>query len=89
MKPIKFDQNFINKLKKLKNQNPTLYFKVYKQLSLFKENPRHPSLRTHELKGKLKNVFSISVDRSFRLVYIKNGEYLFFDLGFHSQIYKD
>jgi len=89
MKPIKFDQNFINKLQKLKKQNPTLYFKIHKQLSLFKENPRHPSLRTHQLKGKLKNVFSISVDRSFRLVYIKNGEYLFFDFGFHSQIYRD
>lgn len=89
MKPIKFDQNFIDKLKKLKTQNSTLFSKIHKQLSLFKENPRHPSLRTHQLKGKLKNVFSISVDRSFRLVYVKNGEYLFFDLGFHSQIYKD
>lgn len=89
MKPIKFDQNFINKLQKIKIQNSILYFKIHKQLSLFKENPIHPSLRTHQLKGKLKNVFSISIDRSFRLVYIKNGEYLFFDLGFHSQIYKD
>lgn len=89
MKPIKFDQGFIDKLKKLKTKNPTLYFKIHKQLSLFKENPKHPSLRTHQLKGKLKNVFSISISRSFRLIYTKNGEYLFFDLGFHSQIYRD
>lgn len=89
MKPITFDQNFINKLQKLKTQNSILYFKIHKQLSLFQENPRHPSLRTHQLKGKLKNVFSISVDKSFRLVYVKNGKYLFFDLGFHNQIYKD
>ena len=89
MKPIKFDQNFINKLQKLKKQNAPLYSKIHKQLSLFKENLEHPSLRTHQLKGKLKNVFSISINKSFRLVYIKNGEYLFFDLGFHSQIYKN
>ena len=89
MKRVSFDQEFIKKLKVLKLRNPRIYTKIHKQLLLFQVDPRHPSLRTHQLQGKLQNVFSISINKSFRLVYLSNGEYLFFDLGFHSQIYRE
>jgi mRNA-degrading endonuclease YafQ of YafQ-DinJ toxin-antitoxin module len=37
---------------------------------------------------KLQNSWSISVTRSFRLIYVVDKEYYFFDLGYHSEIYK-
>ncbi|NLG06357.1 MAG: type II toxin-antitoxin system mRNA interferase toxin, RelE/StbE family [Candidatus Pacebacteria bacterium] len=85
---ISFSQNFYRKLKNIKRRNPELFKKINSQLLLFAENPRHPSLRHHKLKGKLQNSWSISVTKSFRLIYMVDEEYYFFDLGFHSEIYK-
>ena len=85
---ISFSQNFYQKLKFIKRKNPQLFKKISKQLLLFSSDPRHPSLRHHKLKGKLKNSWSISVTKSFRLIYMVDKEYYFFDLGYHSEIYK-
>lgn len=47
------------------------------------------SLRLHKLKGKLKNVWSISIDSDYRMLYIDNDCIYFFDFGTHNQIYKN
>lgn len=56
---------------------------------LFKENPFHPSLRLHKLQGKLEGLWSISVDKSYRIIFKveKDGVILFISIGRHS-IYK-
>ncbi len=64
--------------------------KAAKAEALFSENPLHPSLRLHKLKGKFKKVWSISLDRSYRILFKpqKEGEILFFSIGKHS-IYEE
>ena len=76
-------------LKKLKQNQPLLFKKIQKQLKTFKENIKHPSLRTHKLKGNLANMWSISIEGNVRLIYtIKNNEAIFFKIGNHDEVYR-
>lgn len=40
-------EEVIRELKKIKNKQPRLFKKIQKQLKIFQENTKHPSLRTH------------------------------------------
>lgn len=88
MKTIKFSSNFQKKLLSLYKRDKQLTEKIRKQLKLFQDNPKHPSLRLHKLKGNLQNTWSLSVTMSFRLLFIEDTEYYFFDIGEHDEIYR-
>ncbi|HEX8932502.1 MAG TPA: type II toxin-antitoxin system mRNA interferase toxin, RelE/StbE family [Patescibacteria group bacterium] len=85
-----FSPLFKQKLKKIKKLDKKLFAKVDKQLKIFTDNPKHPSLRTHKLTGKNENVWSISITMSIRLVYkiIDDNIYYFVDIGTHDEVYK-
>lgn len=88
MKKIVFGSIFEKKLRTLKKKNFRLCLQIKDTLKIFAQDPSHPSLRCHKLKGKLQNSWSISVNRSVRLVYIDEGtSYYFFDLGTHKEVY--
>lgn len=89
MKPIKFSSDFVKYLQVLKRKNPKLLLKIYKQLQLFQQNPRHQSLRLHKLTGELKNSWSISIDEGFRMLYTEiDGSAYFFKIGSHDEVYR-
>lgn len=88
MKKITFSPTFRKQLKQLQKKDKKLFEKIKKQFSLFKLNSRHPSLRIHKLKGELKDVWSLSVTMDFRLLFVEDTVYYFFDLGTHDQVYK-
>lgn len=84
-----FSTEVISELKKIKQKQPLLFKKIQKQLKIFESNIKHPSLRTHKLKGNLSNTWSISIEANIRLIYtIKNNEALFFKLGNHDKVYR-
>jgi len=60
--------------------------KACKTERLFKENPFHPSLRLHKLKGKLAGLWSISIDKRYRIIFqpLENGVVLFISVGIHA-----
>lgn len=89
MKTIKFSPELLKELKLLRKKNIRLFKKIQKQLVLFQNNPKNNSLRLHKLKGKLENVWSISIDNDCRMLYIDNDCIYFFDFGTHNQIYKN
>lgn len=77
-------------LKKIKSHDKKLTEKIIKQLELFQQNHFHPSLRVHKLTGNLDNIWSISIDRSIRMLYFFNEDCAyFFDIGTHDQVYKN
>jgi addiction module RelE/StbE family toxin len=83
-----FSKEATIELRKIKKK-PQLFKKIQKQLKLFRENIKHPSLRTHKLKGNLSDTWSISIEGNFRLIYfIKNNEAIFFKLGNHDEVYR-
>ncbi len=56
---------------------------------IFKNNPFHPSLRTHKLHGKEKEVWAFSINYHYRIkfVFLADKHVLFMDIGLHD-IYK-
>lgn len=89
MKSIEFDSKVLKKLKLFQKRDPKFYKKIIKQLDLFENNPQHESLRLHKLKGGKTNVWSISIDKSYRMLYTEDGVIYFFDIGTHNQVYRD
>lgn len=88
MEPL-FSSEVKKELKKIKAKQPKLSKKIQNQLKIFTEDPKHPSLRLHKLKGHLNNAWSISIDENYRMLfYVTNGKAIFFKLGTHDQVYK-
>ena len=59
------------------------------RLKLFFDNPYHPKLKNHPLKGKWYGYRSINISGDIRAVYKLNGdeEVIFIAIGSHSYLY--
>ena len=59
-------------------------------LQLLELNPHHPSLRLHKLKGRLKDLCSVSVTLAYRITLsfaIVEGAIVLIDIGSHDEVY--
>ena len=57
-----------------------------KTLALLQVNPHHPSLRLHELGGRLKGVHSVSINLSYRItlhLWVTEHQIVPLDVGEH------
>lgn len=83
VKEIHYNENFE---KLFKNLPKKIQEKAYRVEVLFRDNPFYPSLRLHKLSGKLKDLWSISVDRKYRIIFkaMKDGNILFISIGLHA-----
>lgn len=89
MRSFEFSPKLLEKLQILRRKDKKLFARIEKQLALCQKNPTHHSLRLHKLKGNLKNVWSISIDKNHRMLYIDEGDAVyFFSLGAHDEVYK-
>ena len=83
---VYFSSKFIKKAKILTKNNKDLKKSLEKQISVFKSNPRHPSLKFHKLKGKRLNQMAIWIKGDLRALCIKDkDEYLFTNLITHDE----
>ena len=77
------------KLIKYVKSDRVVFDLVRKQLKLFEINDNHPSLRVHKLHGELEGYWSISINKSLRMIYfIENNEAYFIDIGTHNEVYR-
>ncbi len=82
---ISYSKNFLKQAKKL---SPELRRKLLERVAIFSENPLHPILRNHQLKGKYKEYRSIDVTGDTRALYLqKEHEAIFDAVGTHGQLY--
>lgn len=60
-----------------------------RKILLFENNPFHPGLNTHKLKGSLSGFWSFYINKDFRALFrfLKNNEVIYYDIGTHD-IYK-
>lgn len=86
---IELTDSFKKKIKKLTQKDPGLKTALIKQLQLFKNNPHHPSLRLHKLKGTRSEQVAIWIKGDLRALGIKSrtikDTYVFFDLITHDE----
>lgn len=71
-------------------KHPELLGQYKKTLQLLELNPHHPSLRLHELKGKLKGLHSVSINISFRIsleLIVSDNDIILIDVGPHDRVY--
>jgi len=64
--------------------------KAIKQQEFFCKNPFYPSLHTEKLQPKSKELWSIRIDKNYRIVfrYLETNQVLFMTVGTHDWIYK-
>jgi addiction module RelE/StbE family toxin len=86
----KFSPSIQKEIKKIQKKDKKLADIIEKQIALFEENPRHPSLRTHKLSGTMGNVWSISITMNIRMVYIllDQSNVVFVKIGTHDEVYQ-
>ncbi len=80
--------------KRIIRKRPDFRPLIEKTVRQLAEDPFHPSLHTHKLKGDLSNIWSCSIDYSYRIVFefIENPEeqeeaILLLNLGSHDEVY--
>ena len=86
IKKIHYTTDFLKALKRI---DPSFVPRIHKMEMFFRSNPLHSSLRLHQLKGKLKGAWSVSVTGSMRIIFKRkdNGEIIFVSIG-HHEIYR-
>ncbi len=85
----KFSPSVQEELEKIQQKDWKLANRIEKQIALFEENPKHPSLRTHKLSGTMDNMWSISITMSIRMVYVllDRNSVIFVKIGTHDEVY--
>ena len=80
--------------KRIIRKRPDFRPLIEKTVRQLAEDPFHPSLHTHKLKGDLSNIWSCSIDYSYRILFefIENPEdqeeaILLLNLGSHDEVY--
>jgi len=83
---IVYSPTFIRRYKKLPAEIKPL---AEAREAIFRKNPREVSLSTHKLHGKLKGLWSFSVNASFRIVFefAESSSVIFHSIGDHDEVY--
>ena len=85
-----YTNSYIKRAKRFLKSHPELMGQYKKTLELLEINPQHPSLRLHQLKGKLKDLHSVSINISYRLTleyYFNEKESLPVTVGHPAEVY--
>ncbi|MEY2831571.1 MAG: hypothetical protein RLZZ574_829 [Cyanobacteriota bacterium] len=86
---ISFSSSFLRVFKKRIKGNTKLESRFWTKVEIFTNNPFDPSLRTHKLSGKLKDLWSFSVEYDERVLFYftDDGNAIFIDIGNHDEVY--
>ncbi|MGB9498232.1 MAG: type II toxin-antitoxin system YafQ family toxin [Dissulfuribacterales bacterium] len=85
-----YTNSYNKRAAKFLKKHPDLIGQYEKTLKLLELNPYHPSLRLHALKGKLKDLSSVSINIPYRItleMIIVEKEIILVDVGQHNQVY--
>ncbi len=90
MAKIIFTVSYNKRAKKFFNRHPDIIPQYSRTLKLLEVNPFHPSLRLQRLHGKLSELYSVSINISYRIsIYfiIENDTIVPVDIGSHEEVY--
>ncbi len=89
-----WSSRFTRAVKRMAKIRPGVLDDLEQTLRLLESAPRHPSLRTHKLKGALKDCWACSAGYDFRLVFefqknpkSKEPEIHLLNAGTHDEVY--
>ena len=85
-----YTNSYIKRASKFVKKHPDLVSQYEKTLKLLEIDPTHHSLRLHPLKGKLKELHSVSINISYRITLefiLVNKEIILVNVGHHDEVY--
>lgn len=85
---VSFSSTFKKAFKRI-SKNKLTEQRFWDKTELFISDPFHPQLKTHRLSGKLKDLWSFSVEYDLRVIfYFENkARVIFIDIGTHNEVY--
>lgn len=87
---VAFSESFKRVLKKKIKNNVLPEQKFWNRTQLFINNPFNHQLKTHKLSGKLKDLWSFSIEYDLRVVFYFEEEQekaVFINFGTHDEVY--
>ena len=93
MRQLVWSQAFVRAYKRSLKRYPQLRSDIERVLRLLVEDPFHPQLKTHKLKGKLQGVWACSIAYDCRLVFEfvanpgEEDDILLIEIGTHEEVY--
>ena len=91
MYSITYTESYEQKAKKFLKKHPELKGQYEKTLKLLEINPYHPSLRLHKVNIQGNEVFSISINISYRItidLLFDEQEIIPINIGSHDDVYR-
>jgi len=88
---ILYTDSYLKRAKKFFKKHPDLIAQYGKTLQLLEINPNHPSLRLHKLHDKLSELYSVSINISYRIsivFIIEKDQIIPIDIGTHDDVYR-
>ncbi len=85
-----YTNSYIKRASKFAKRHPDLLSQYEKTLKILERDPNHPSLRLHPLKGKSKDLYSVSINVSYRitlLFFVTEKEIILVNVGHHNEVY--
>lgn len=85
-----YTNSYIKRASKFAKRHPELLSQYEKTLKILECDPSHKSLRLHPLKGKLKNLYSVSINISYRITLefiVTEKEIILVNVGHHDEVY--
>jgi proteic killer suppression protein len=87
---ILYTDSYLKRAKKFIKKHPDLVSQYEKTLKLLEINPYHPSLRLHKLRGRLSELYAVSINISYRITMfflIEGDRIIPIDIASHDEVY--
>ena len=85
-----YPESYLRRARKYLQKHPEIHKQYQKTLQLLEIDPSHPSLRRHNLKGRLSGLSPVSINISYKIVIelvIEANEIILVNVGKHDQVY--
>ncbi|MCI5120835.1 MAG: plasmid stabilization protein [Candidatus Electrothrix sp. AUS4] len=85
-----YTDSYLKRAARFVRKHPDLLSQYEKTLKVLEMNTHHPSLRLHQLRGRLKNLHSVSINISYRITlefYFSEQEIVLVNVGHHNEVY--
>lgn len=85
---VAFSSSFKKAFKRI-SRNKALEKKFWSRLEVFMEDPSGVRLKAHKLSGKLKDLWSFSIEYDVRVIFYFSDKThaVFIDIGTHNEVY--
>lgn len=86
---VSFSSSFKRAFKRKITGNREWEKRFWQKFEVFQKNPFDASLRSHKLSGKLKELWSFSVEYDLRIsfYFAEENKVIFVEIGTHDEIY--